>query len=592
MADLQLNERQQAAVDNPSRALVVVAGAGSGKTEVVARRVERILLESIQEDYRVLAVSYTVKAADELRDRLASRLGDLHRRVEADTVHGYALSLLRQHGTRIGLPLEPEVLARDEDRYELLASWLNEQGGAALPDPASTFRELDLARARRQSAPWLDEWRDALASVGALDFPAMLDRAAELMESPVVRRTLRNVYEHVVVDEAQNLTEAQYHLLTAIIGSPHSKHMNAMVVGDERQSIVGFAGADSTLIDRFTREYEATRIELGTNYRSARKIVDLSRAVATAMGQPQDEVKVEFPATGSVDVRSFPSESSEADGITSWIEGMLQTGLDPATLAPGEPTTIVAEHIAVLGRSAAALGPTKQALDALGVENASASTADAWVTSPPGQAVLEAIAIRSTSNPFASRRRLLSLCGHQPDATWSSLAEVLGRCDNSDIAKLAVLGDVESPGELIAELDAIDIEAPDWSDDVSQLATAWTSFVDRVPVAGRSFAEFRQHIARTQRGDSMDPGVRLLTVHKAQGQEFRCVAVVACNDGQFPDFRASSTDELSAELRTFYVAVSRPARSLLLTRSLNRQTRYGTRSTEPSPFLRFAQGLE
>jgi DNA helicase-2/ATP-dependent DNA helicase PcrA len=589
MADFQLNERQQLAVNSPSRALVVVAGAGSGKTEVVARRVERILLESIQEDYRVLAVSYTVKAADELRDRLASRLGDLHRRVEADTVHGFALSLLRQHGTRIGLPLEPEVLARDEDRYELLAGWLSEQGAAALPDPASTFRELDLARARRQSALWLDEWRDALASVGALDFPAMLDRAVELTESEVVRRTLRSVYEHVVVDEAQNLTEAQYQLLTAIVGSPDSDHMSAMVVGDERQSIVGFAGADSTLIDRFAREYAGARIELDTNYRSAQKIVDISRAVAAAMGQPQDEVKVEFPATGSVELRSFPSESSEAEGIASWIEGMLRSGLDPKTLAPGEPTTIAPEQIAVLGRSAAALRPTRLALDALGIENASASTPDEWVTSPPGKAVVEAISIRSTSNPLASRRRLLSLCGHQPDERWPSLADVLVQCGDSDIAKLAALAEVETPSELIAGLDAIEIEALDWSDDVSQLVAAWATFVDRVPVAGRSFAEFRQHIARTQRGDSMDPGVRLLTVHKAQGQEFRSVAVVACNDGQFPDFRASSTDERAAELRTFYVATSRPARTLLLTRSQSRQTRYGTRSTEPSPFLRFAQ---
>lgn len=591
MADFQLNERQQAAVDSPSRALIVVAGAGSGKTEVVARRVERILLESVQEDYRVLAVAYTVKAADELRDRLASRLGDLHRRVEADTVHGFALSLLRQHGTRIGLPLEPEVLARDEDRYELLSSWLSEQGASALPDPASTFRELDLARARRQNAPLLDEWRDALASVGALDFPAMLDRAIELTESQVVQRSLRHVYEHVIVDEAQNLTEAQYQLLTGIIGSPGTEHTNAMIVGDERQSIVGFAGADSTLINRFETEYDGTRIELDTNYRSARKIVGITRAVAKAMGQPQDELRVQFPATGSVEVRSFSSESSEAEGVASWIKAVLQSGLNPEWLAPGEPTSVEAEQIAVLGRSAAALAPTRQALDALGVENASASTADEWVTSPPGRALVEAISIRSTSNPFASRRRLLSICGHLPDAEWSSLAEVLRRCDDSDIAKLAALADVQSPSDLVAGLATIQIEAPDWSDDISQLATAWASFADRVPVAGRSFAEFRQHIARTQRGDSMDPGVRLLTIHKAQGQEFRCVAVVACNDGQLPDFRATSADERSAELRTFYVAVSRPARTLLLTRSLSRQTRYGTRLTDPSPFLGYAEGL-
>jgi DNA helicase-2/ATP-dependent DNA helicase PcrA len=587
MADFQLNDLQHEAVSSRSRSLVVVAGAGSGKTEVVARRVERLLLESVQEDYRVLAVSYTVKAADELRDRLASRLGDLHRRVEADTVHGFALSLLRQHGTRIGLPLEPEVLSRDEDRYELLASWLSQQGDSALPDPASTFREIDLARARQQDAPYMNEWRDALASVGALDFPAMLDRAIELMESPIVRRALRSVFEHVVVDEAQNLTYAQYQLLTMIIGTPGTDQMKVMVVGDERQSIVGFAGADSTLISRFAREYGATRIELNTNYRSAKAIVDLSRSVAAAMRMPHGDVKVEFPAIGSVHVHAFPSESSEAAGVALWIQNLLVSGLDPHSLAPGEAASVTAEQIAVLGRSAAVLRPTREALGSLGIPSASASTPAEWVTSPPGQAVLESIAIRSTSNPFASRRRLALLCGHDPDSTWQSLADELRLSNDPDIARLSQVAEAETPSELITTLDEIEIDAPDWSDDVAQLRGAWASFVDRTPVAARSFAEFRQHIARTQRGDSMDPGVRLLTVHKAQGQEFRAVAVVGCNEGQFPDFRASSADGLLAELRTFYVAVSRPARSLLLTRSKSRQTRFGPKPTEPSQFLSY-----
>jgi DNA helicase-2/ATP-dependent DNA helicase PcrA len=591
MADFRLSPRQEEAVSSAYNALVVVASAGSGKTEVVARRVERVLSDSAQQDYRVLAVSYTFKAADELRDRLALRLGDLHRRVEADTVHGFALSLLRQHGTRIGLPLEPEVLSRDEDRYELLASWLEQEGRGKVDDPGATFRELDLARARRREAPFLDEWRDALASVGALDFPAMLDRATELLESEIVRRTLRNVFEHVVVDEAQNLTEAQYHLLTSLMGPPGTDHMKAMLVGDERQSIIGFAGADRTLMTRFAREYGAERIELDTNYRSAHKIVELSRGVADAMGHPQEAVKVEFAASGLVEVRDFASELSEGEGVAAWIHQLLQSGLDRDTIVPSESTALTSEQIAVLGRSAAALQSTRQALERLGIDTASASTPDEWVTSPPGQAVLEIIGIRSTSNPISTRRRLSKLCGLPGEDDWSLLSDVLARSTDSDIRKLAPLEAAGSPSELIAELDHIDIEALDWVDDIEQLSNAWEVFVDRVPVAAQSFAEFRQHIARTQRGDAMDPGIRLLTVHKAQGQEFRCVAVVACNEGQFPDFRANSAEERTAELRTFYVAVSRPARALLLTRARSRQTKYGTRQTDPSTFLQFAYGL-
>ena len=110
MRHVALSDDQLRAVQSDSSAVVVVAGAGSGKTEVLAHRVERLLMASQDEGYRILAVSYTVKAADELRDRLAARLGDAHRRVDADTIHGFAHGLLRQHGTRIGLPIEPEVI--------------------------------------------------------------------------------------------------------------------------------------------------------------------------------------------------------------------------------------------------------------------------------------------------------------------------------------------------------------------------------------------------------------------------------------------------------------------------------------------------
>ena len=146
---------------------------------------------------------------------------------------------------------------------------------------------------------------------------------------------------------------------------------------------------------------------------------------------------------------------------------------------------------------------------------------------------------------------------------------------------------ITSPQELVEKLQDLDINDEDWSNDVQQVTDAWNSFIDRVPTGARTFVEFKHHIARCQRGDPLDPGVRLLTVHKAQGNEFKSVAIVACNDGQFPDFRARGTEAVEAEQRTFYVAVSRPSRVLVISRSRSRRTRFGTRNTEPSPFLKF-----
>ena len=585
MDDLRLSAKQEEAVASRARAITVVAAAGTGKTEVVARRVERILIESEREEFRVLAVSYTVRAADGLSRRLASRLGALHRRVDADTIHGFALGCLRQHGTRIGLPLEPEVLTRLEDRHELLSEWLRREGRRPLDDPAETFRKLDLDRARGITNLKVDSWRQVLAEAGAVDYPAMLERAGELMQLPSVHRIYRALYRHVVVDEAQNLTRAQYRLLTDVIGYPNTDHISSVLIGDERQSIVGFAGADHTLMAEFETDYGAERIELDTNYRSAARVAEAAEAVANALDQPPEQLSVRFQAEGDIRIGEYPSEEAEGEAVADWIRRHLVNGLADCVVAPGESTSVDPEQVAVLGRSAAALNPTREALDKLDIAHASASTPDEWVTSPSGQALVELIGLRSAPNHLSIRRRLSQLCEHPDPEAWSDVAGLFASSTDLGITKLTHVCDIDSPEQLISELDGLEIEDQDWPDDARQLKDAWASFVDRTATGSRSFAEFKQHITRCQRGDRLDPGVRLLTIHKAQGQEFKCVALVACNQGQIPDFRSTTADQVAAELRTFYVAVSRPTRSLLLTRSETRLTRYNLRDTERSDFL-------
>ena len=589
MPELRLTPRQEQAVGSQARALTVVAGAGTGKTEVVARRLERILAQSPLEEFRVLAVSYTVRAADGLKDRLASHLGRLHRRVDADTIHGFALSVVRRHGTLVGLPLEPEILSRDEDRRELLSAWLRRGGYREPSDPAKTFRELDLDRARENETPRTEIWRRVLAEAGALDYQAMLDRAAEVLSLRGIHRIYGALYEHVVVDEAQNLTRSQYRLLTSLIGPPGRDHVAATLVGDERQSIVGFAGADHTIMGVFERQYGAERIELDTNFRSAQRIDRVARRVASALSLPVDMPRGRYAARGELRLAEFDSEADEGTGVASWIEKQLACGLPKDAVSRDEATPVAPEQIAVLGRSAAALIPSRDALDKLGIPHASASTPDAWVTSPPAQAVLEFIGFKSAPDHLSIRRRLSRLCGRDPDEKWTDVSALFLRSADPDLAELSRIGTVTTPEELVAALRHLDIRDPDWWDDRAQIKDSWTSFLDRTPVGSQSFTEFKHHIARCQRGDPLDPGVRLLTVHKSQGREFRSVAVVACNEGQFPDFRADTPEAEEAERRTFYVAVSRPSRSLLLTRARVRRTRYRTFPSKPSRFLEWAR---
>jgi len=587
--DFVLSDEQQRAVSSASRAIVVVAGAGCGKTEIVARRIERLLLEESGSDYRILAVTYTVKAADEMRARLSARLGDLHRRVDADTIHGFALTLLRQYGTRIGLPSEPEIVTKNEDRAELLASWLSQSGQDVPSNLASVLEQIDLARATCSDAPFLEDWRAAMSAIGALDYPAMVDRACELLDSRWVSTHLQRLYGHLFVDEAQNLLPAQYRLLARIIGAPSTAHIRAVIVGDERQSIVGFAGADSRLIGQFESSYGAERIELHTNYRSARRIRAFAQRISAALNvRTSIEEALAYPAKGRVDVRTYDTEAEEGRKVAKWAASLINGGLDPDILAPGEPTVVRPEHIAILARAGGTLLRVRDALNALGIPNASATTEDDWVSSSAARVLVELLAYRSAPEHVSTRRRLARLCNQTIDQ-WSDLTELIVSSPDPDIAVLADSSNATTPAELVSSLATLKIRDPDWADDLHQIEEAWGAFIDRHDTASQTFGNFRQHVARCQRGQALDAGVRLLTVHKSQGQEFKAVCIVACNDGQFPDFRATEPEQAVAELRTFYVAVSRAARVLRLTRSQVRTTRYGERETTPSPFLAYAR---
>ncbi|GAA3312031.1 ATP-dependent helicase [Arthrobacter ramosus] len=593
-SDVSLSLLQQKAIDSDSGAIVVLAGAGSGKTEVVARRVQR-LLTTRDGVGRVLALSYTNKAAEELGERLRLRAGAESERVTTETIHGFAHSLLRQHSTRIGLPIEPEILTRDEDRVELLNQWLSSQGLGIAEDPLERLRKIDINRARAIDTAEVEDWRRALASLPALDYPALLDAALEILALKSVRRQLVRTYTHVVVDEAQNLTPAQYCLLTAMVGSP-GEGPSVMLVGDDKQSIISFAGADPDLINRFARSYDAEIIELTENFRSAAIISSLARLIAGELGQDQSPAEP-HAAPGSIEFISGADESDEARKISDWVEGLLQLGLPKDAVADGESVKMRAEDIAILGRSASALREIAKALEERDIAFSTSSDAEDWLEGLAGKVVLELIAFNAAARHVSPQWQLARLIDQDPETLKSreQIAATIRSHDNSLVAALAELVDetdmrrfIESLGALVRDSDASTSELASWNADVEEIEKAWRDYNANVDRDSRSWTDFRLFCSRRQRG-SATQGVQLLTVHKSQGREFRAVAVVGMNEGQIPDFRAKSDGERASELRTFYVAVTRARRVLLLTRALRRTTRYGQRVTTPSPYLSFAE---
>ncbi len=592
--DVRLDEDQRAPVDCRDPAILVTASAGSGKTEVVAQRVERLLGADPESNFRILSLSYTVKAAEELRQRFERRLGDAARRVDTDTVHGFAHGLLRASGTWIGLPEEPEILGRDEDRVELLARWLADEGKRYANDILrDRLRDLDLLRSRCEvdTTELLAEWEAAMDAGGALDYAAMISRATDLLRLPAARRQLSRLYQHVIIDEAQNLTRAQYGLLTAVFGAPPLTDMSVMMVGDDKQSIVGFAGGDPSLMKKFADDYKATQFALSRNYRSARRIVGLACDVADMLGHEGPRDQITYAAEGMIQSNESSSEQAEGDYVGDWVTELLAQGLPAAALVKGEPREVRPEHIAVLGRSAAALRATRLALEERDVTPAVAIGVDDWLTTPAGEVALNLVAVASANH--ASPRWRLGRILDEDESELGTLADVGRSLDarSDSLRHLSPLCAVSDPAAFASGLAEVAIEDdPNWEGDRRQLTDAWAAFCRGHDASSRTWGNFHVFLNRIQRSQDLTPGVRLLTVHKAQGREYRAVAIVGLNDGQFPDFRARTQSEQLAELRAFYVAVSRPTRILLLSRSETRLTRSGVWRTDPSPFLAVARG--
>lgn len=580
---MKLSPEQRRAVDSLAAATLVVAPAGSGKTEVLAQRVERFLQRSSDEGFRVCALTYTVKAADELARRFDERLGDLSQRVDADTFHGFALGLLRQYGSRIGVSANVEVLARDEDRLELIQDWYSSQG-VRQAISVEALRQLDVLRSRGEVSALARDFQQALAERGALDFPGVFERATELLEDPWVARQLRNLYGLLVVDEAQNLNRMQYNFLVGLVGNPYDQGIPVMLVGDTRQSIVGFAGADARLLDRARDQFDAEVIVLDRNFRSAKNIVRAANNISAVLDeQSQLSDASVFAAQGLVDVSEYPSEDAEADAVAEQVRSLLENGIPAEYAVDGESTTLRPEDVAILGRTASALLPIQEALSTAGVGYALGSTPADWLASSQGRLLLALLEWAAAPEHVSAQKNLSRELGGV-DTTLAP-AEFLEDSDIPYARAFSTVAAAERPVEFVSASEDLEFDDPSWEADKRLVIDVWNSFAASTPERDRTFNAFFHTIGRVQRGDNLADGVRLLTVHRAQGREFKVVFLVAMNDGQLPDFRATSQEDRKAELRVFYVAVTRASRMLLMSRSRSRRTRFGVRRTDPSPFL-------
>ncbi len=300
MIDLStLNENQREAVLWDKGPLLVLAGPGSGKTRVLTSRIARILDQSAGQHFRILALTFTNKAAAEMRGRVEELVPGELSRVRLTTFHSYAADLLQQHGSHLSFRPDFQILSNDADREALLDTVLGQihkDFSYALPShfkaaqilPAITRlleqcisedqAEILLQRANVENAVPLARvyaaYREAMRQTNSLDFPSLIAESLYLLtQYPFLVEHIRKVYKHILVDEFQDTNHSQYQILSLIA---HPDPTTLFVVADDDQIIYQWNGASPERIQALRDDFSVSEMQLPENYRCPPLVIKLA----------------------------------------------------------------------------------------------------------------------------------------------------------------------------------------------------------------------------------------------------------------------------------------------------------------------------
>jgi DNA helicase II / ATP-dependent DNA helicase PcrA len=617
-----LNPAQQEAVKHTEGPLLILAGAGTGKTRVITYRIAWLIEHGIPPS-SILAVTFTNKAAGEMRERVAAMLRESGRAggdVWVSTFHSFCARLLRREAPSAGLPHDFAIYD-DDDQISAVKQALRDEGidDKTLP-PRSLRERISHAKNSSISAEQLageayDDWHKKVARVyaayerilernGAVDFDDLLLRAVKLLrENADVREKWRRRFQYLHVDEFQDTNRAQADLVRLLANEQN----NVCVVGDEDQSIYSWRGALAGNLLRFSGTFPNTKIiRLEENYRSTQTILDAAAAVVERNSQRLGKaLRATVPGGDSLSFYEGRDAIAEAEYTVGEIVRLTRD--DPAT------------RIAVLYRTAAQSRLYEEGLRRYGIKyrvvggysfyrraevrdalcyvrvvlHPEDDIALARILNVPPRGIGATTLQNLRASAAAANTSLWEAMGNLPPtarsaslASFRKLMEELRR-DAAPLEPAQMMREIlerSGYGDWIKELDHL--EHTSKGENLAELVNAVADATEH----GESLQDILDAAALVSDADDFDGEVTvsLMTLHAAKGLEFDHVLLAGMEEGLFPHNRALDTKEgIEEERRLCYVGMTRARRTLTLTRATYRRI-YGNESlgvSQPSRFL-------
>ncbi|KRT54054.1 DNA helicase II [endosymbiont of Ridgeia piscesae] len=626
-----LNEAQRDAVSAPVGNLLILAGAGSGKTRVLVHRIAWLMAVEAASPWSILAVTFTNKAAKEMRGRIEELMGQPVGGMWVGTFHGLAHRLLRAHWQEAGLPQSFQILDSD-DQFRLVkrvlksldldeAKWPPRQAQWFIngrKDEGLRAQHLDDGDDpyQRQMIRIYTEYQAACERGGVVDFAELLLRAHELWrDRPDILQHYQQRFQHVLVDEFQDTNAIQYGWLRLLTAGRN----NLFVVGDDDQSIYGWRGARVENIQSFEQDYAASQlIRLEQNYRSTGNILNAANALIAR--NPSRLGKNLWTEDGEGEPINLYAAFNEVDEARFVIERIRQFTSEDHARA----------DCAILYRTTAQSRLFEEALIQAGTpyrvygglrffERAEIRDALAYLrllNNPQDDAAFE----RAVNQPprGIGPKTLDGVRAHARDfdcSLWQASVDLLKggampkRASNALQGFLDLIEELQVESRDMALSDKVaqalamsrlpehfeksrDGKGQDRKENLEELVNAcrqfsWEAHEDEELDELSTFLAHAALEAGEAQGDAFDDCVQLMTLHSAKGLEFPLVFLVGLEEGLFPhSMSADDPARLEEERRLCYVGITRAMQSLYLTHAESRRLHGQENYPMPSRFLR------